>query len=83
MPSWKDCARASTRTGWGRPSPASLGGISRLLFIGYFEGLSSERGESCGRVADSLSLRAFPGSARDGGAAEPLDTVTHAASDRR
>ena len=30
----------------------------RLLFIGYFEGLSSERGIAW-RVADSLSLRAF------------------------
>ena len=30
----------------------------RLLFIGYFEGLSSERGIAW-RVADSLSLRAY------------------------
>ena len=30
----------------------------RMLFIGYFEGLSSERGIAW-RVADSLSLRSF------------------------
>ena len=31
---------------------------SRMLFIGYFEGLSSERGIAW-RVSDSLSLRSF------------------------
>ena len=42
----------------GRPS-LRPGRYFRLLFIGYFEGLSSERGIAW-RVADSLSLRAFP-----------------------
>ena len=37
----------------GRP-----GRYFRLLFIGYFEGLSSERGIAW-RVSDSLSLRSF------------------------
>ena len=41
----------------GRPS-LRPGRCFRLLFIGYFEGLSSERGIAW-RVADSLSLRAF------------------------
>lgn len=41
----------------GRPS-LRPGRYFRLLFIGYFEGLSSERG-IVWRVADSLSLRAF------------------------
>ena len=41
----------------GRPS-LRRGRYFRLVFIGYFEGLSSERGIAW-RVADSLSLRAF------------------------
>ncbi len=41
----------------GRPS-LRPGRYFRLLFIGYFEGLSSEHGIAW-RVADSLSLRAF------------------------
>ena len=41
----------------GRPS-LRPGRYFQLLFIGYFEGLSSERGIAW-RVADSLSLRAF------------------------
>ena len=41
----------------GRPS-LRPGRYFRLLFIGYFEGLSSERGIAW-RVADSLSLRWF------------------------
>ena len=41
----------------GRPS-LRPGRYFRLLFIGYFEGLSSERGIAW-RVADSQSLRAF------------------------
>ena len=43
-----DCARRLRRTGR----------YFRLLVIGYFEGLSSERGIAW-RVADSLSLRSF------------------------
>ena len=45
------------RPSLGRPS-LRPGRYFRLLFIGYFEGLSSERGIAW-RVADSLSLRAF------------------------
>ena len=41
----------------GRPS-LRPGRYLRLLFIGYFEGLSSERGIAR-RVAESLSLRSF------------------------
>ncbi len=41
----------------GRPS-LRPGRYFRLLFIGYFEGLSSERAIAW-RVADSLSLRAL------------------------
>ena len=41
----------------GRPS-VRPGRYFRMLFIGYFEGLSSERGIAW-RVADSLSLRSF------------------------
>ena len=41
----------------GRPS-LRPGRYFRMLFIGYFEGVSSERGIAW-RVADSLSLRAF------------------------
>jgi transposase len=43
----------------GRPSLAP-GVYFRLLLVGYFEGLDSERGIAW-RVADSLSLRAFVG----------------------
>jgi transposase len=43
----------------GRPSMAP-GVYFRALFVGYFEGLESERGIAW-RVADSLSLRSFLG----------------------
>jgi transposase len=43
----------------GRPSIAP-GVYFRMLFVGYFEGLSSQRGIAW-RCADSLSLRAFLG----------------------
>ena len=43
----------------GRPS-LQPGRYFRLLFIGFFEGVSSERGIAW-RVADSLSLRSFLG----------------------
>ena len=43
----------------GRPS-IQPGRYFRMLFIGFFEGLSSERGIAW-RVADSLSLRSFLG----------------------
>jgi transposase len=47
------------RSRYGRPSMAP-GVYFRLLLIGYFEGLDSERGIAW-RVADSLSLRKFIG----------------------
>src|SRR5580692_11879583 len=47
----------------GRPSMAP-GVYFRLMLIGYFEGLESERGIAW-RVADSLSLRSFLGFALD------------------
>src|SRR5438034_237393 len=43
----------------GRPSLAP-GRYFRLLLIGYFEGIDSERGIAW-RAADSLALRSFPG----------------------
>jgi transposase len=45
--------------GEGRPS-IEPGGYFRMLFVGYFEGLSSQRGIAW-RCADSLSLRSFLG----------------------
>ncbi len=45
--------------GEGRPS-IEPGVYFRMLFVGYFEGLSSQRGIAW-RCADSLSLRAFLG----------------------
>jgi transposase len=48
---------------YGRPS-LPPGVYFRMLMIGYFEGLDSERGISW-RVADSLSLRKFLGYALD------------------
>ncbi len=44
-------------TKWGRPSLAP-GVYFRLLLIGFFEGIGSERGIAW-RVADSFSLRRF------------------------
>jgi len=51
------------RAPFGRPS-LTPGAYFRALFIGYFEGLDSERGIAW-RVADSLSLRHFLGYALD------------------
>jgi transposase len=45
--------------GKGRPS-IPPGRYFRMLFVGYFEGIDSERG-ICWRCADSLSLREFLG----------------------
>lgn len=53
-----ECARYYA-DGQGRPSLAP-GVYFRLLLIGYFEGLGSERGIAW-RVADSLTLREFLG----------------------
>ena len=46
-------------TGFGRPS-LEPGTYFRMMFVGYFEGLDSERGIAW-RIADSLSLRKFLG----------------------
>ena len=81
MPLWRGCARCSYASRLGRPS-LILGGISGCCSSSYFEGLSSERGIAW-RVAHSLSLRAFLDLDVIRGAAEPLDAVAHAASDRR
>ena len=66
----------------GSSESADPGGISGFCFIGYFEGLSSERAIAW-RVAGFAEPAGFPGSGRDGGDAEPLDAVTDSASDRR
>ena len=52
------CARFNA-DGIGRPS-LRPGRYFRMLLVGYFEGLNSERGIAW-RVADSMSLRAFLG----------------------
>ena len=54
---WRHSARRSTRNGVGRPSLAP-GRYFRLLLLGYFEGLDSERAIAW-RAADSLSIRTF------------------------
>jgi transposase len=57
------CRRFYKDSAFGRPSMAP-GVYFRLLLIGYFEGLDSERGIAW-RVGDSLSLRRFLGFALD------------------
>jgi len=51
------CRKFYKKSQYGRPSMAP-GVYFRMLLIGYFEGLDSERGIAW-RVADSLSLRRF------------------------
>ena len=53
----------------------------RLLLIGYFEGIDSERGIAW-RAADSLALARFSGRRSGRGAARPLDDFAHASVDR-
>ena len=65
----------------GRPS-LRPGRYFRLLFLGYFEGLSSERGIAW-RVADSLSLRSFLDLDVTEAAPDHSTVVAHAAADRR
>ena len=65
----------------GRPS-LRPGRYFRMLLIGYFEGLSSERGIAW-RVADSLSLRSFLGPGCDRAVSGSLDAVADASADRR
>lgn len=57
------CRKFYKKSRYGRPSLAP-GVYFRMLLIGYFEGLDSERGIAW-RVADSLSLRGFLGYALD------------------
>src|SRR6266545_2909646 len=59
----EDLCRRFYKGPYGRPSIAP-GVYFRMLLIGYFEGISSERGIAW-RVADSLSLRRFLGLALD------------------
>ena len=65
----------------GRPS-LRPGRYFRLLFIGYFEGLSSERGIAW-RVADSLSLRSFLDLEVTEASPDHSTGVADAAADRR
>ena len=60
----------------GRPSIAP-GVYFRTLFVGYFEGIESERGLEW-RCADSLSLRAFLGIGMDEARARPLEPFADA-----
>ena len=56
---WSRNARRITRKKQGRPS-IPPGVYFRMLLIGYFERIDSERG-ICWRCSDSLSLRQFLG----------------------
>src|SRR5438034_2938815 len=64
----------------GRPSLAP-GRYFRLLLIGYFEGIDSERGIAW-RAADSLALRDFLGVGLKTATPRPLDGFAHAPADR-
>ena len=64
----------------GRPSLAP-GQYFRLLLLGYFEGLDSERGIAW-RAADSLGVRAFLGGRADRGGAGSFDDIANGAIDR-
>jgi transposase len=64
----------------GRPSLAP-GQYFRLLLLGYFEGLDSERGIAW-RAADSSGVRAFLGLALTEAAPESLYDIADAAIDR-
>jgi hypothetical protein len=61
----------------GRPS-LPPGRYFRLLPVGYFEGLDSERGMACDGFARGVDLRG-PGPRHRG--ARPLDDFAHAAVD--
>lgn len=55
-----ECARFFAEDGRAGRISTRPGTYFRMLFIGYFEGIESERG-ICWRVEDSLSLRSFLG----------------------
>ena len=59
-----ECARFYKSETMGRPSIAP-GVYFRMLMVGYFEGIDSERGIAW-RCADSLSLKRFFGIRTDG-----------------
>ena len=65
----------------GRPS-LPPGRYFRLLLLGYFEGLDSERGIAW-RAADSLAVRSFLGLGLDDAGPGSFDDLAHAAVDRR
>jgi transposase len=65
----------------GRPS-LPPGRYFRLLLVGYFEGIDSERGIAW-RVADSLALRSFLGLGVDAAAPDHSNDLADAAADRR
>src|SRR6266498_3442506 len=65
----------------GRPSLAP-GMYFRLLLLGYFEGIDSERGIAW-RAADSLGLRRFLGVGLDESTTGSLDHLTDTPADRR
>ena len=65
--------------GVGRPSLAP-GRYFRLLLLGYFEGLDSERAIAW-RAADSLSIRTFLDFALHEAPPGPLDAVAHPSPD--
>ena len=75
----RECAKFYA-DGVGRPSLAP-GRYFRLLLLGYFEGLDSERAIAW-RAADSLSLRQFLDIALHEGVAGPFDGIAHAAAGR-
>ena len=64
----------------GRPGLAP-GIYFRLLLIGYFEGIDSERGIAW-RAGDSLSIREFVGNTAERGGAGPHDDLAHASVNR-
>ena len=65
----------------GRPS-LPPGVYFRMLLIGYFEGIDSERGIAW-RAADSLALRSFLGYRAGRADAGSLDDLADPAADRR
>ena len=64
----------------GRPSLAP-GRYFRLLMLGYFEEIESERGMAW-RAADLLSVRAFLGLELEQGPPDPFDDFENPAADR-
>src|SRR6266852_4231673 len=64
----------------GRPG-LEPGRYFRLLLIGYFEGIDSERGIAW-RAADSLGVRRFPAIGPRGRGTRSLDDLAHAPADR-